>query len=376
MWGLPRRGKGRRFKQLLMPNLRSRDGKTTQGGEIAGAAKPTPWWKKPRGMILLFSLAVHVLLLMIFGGKVLFQAGKNGMVFQSEKAAPERTPEADSPNLEESAHQEMADEDAPPLAWQAPQEAVPAEAVVKISGESGWAPPVRGEGRVPVAGFSGKGVGRAKGKRELFGTVVGDKKLGVIVDVSGSMQPYLETVMNGVLTNFPDARMVLIEGCGMEEFRSDYRETNPSARPRGRKKKPRKEEFNLPIIPPHVVDFASSEGRSSPAMVGWGGLRLRNPKLYESLLQRSDTWMVVGDGSQVATRQAFEYLAGEHVQAIYWFSDFEDRVEAGEGERAAQTLQDNKIEVYLHPMDGLKNIRSWAEKVGAKVIGAKVKKAS
>ena len=84
--------------------------------------------------------------------------------------------------------------------------------------------------------------------------------------------------------------------------------------------------------------------------------------------------MVVGDDAPLATRLAMERLASDHVQAIYWFSDFEDPVEPREGQRAAQIIKDNKIEVYLHPMDGLKNIRGWAEKVGAKVIEAKVEK--
>lgn len=342
-------------------------------GKMEGA---TPWWKRPLGLILLISLGVHGLLLLFFGGTVLFQGVKNGAVFRSESAAPEKTWEDDTPNLQESPRLEVADAEGSPREPGPPQDAVAPEVVLKLAGESGWAPPVRGEGRVPVAGFSGKGSGRGAGKKELFGTVVGDKKLGVIVDVSGSMQSYLVTVMNEVLTSFPDARMVLIEGCGMGEFRPDSREPNPAARPRGRKKRPRKEELDIPIIPPHVVDFASSEGRSSPAVADWDGLRQSNPKLYEALLQRSDTWIVVGDGAEVATRQAIEYLAGEHVQAIYWFSDFEDRVEPREGEKAAQSVRDNKIDVYLHPMDGLKNIRSWAEKVRATVIEAEVKKNS
>lgn len=324
-------------------------------------------------MILLFSLAVHVLLLMIFGGKVLFQAGKNGMVFQSEKAAPERTPEADSPNFEESAHQEMADEDAPPQAWQAPQVAVPAEAVVKISGESGWAPPVRGEGRVPVAGLSGKGAGRGRGKSELFGAVVGNKKLGVVVDISGSMQDYLEAVLKEVLTNFPMAEVVLIEGCGMEEINAMSPDPGLPRRPTGRKKRPRRE-VGAPAVPTRVVELNSREGQNTPAVGSWGGLRQRYPRLYETLLGRAGTWVVVGDDAPVATRLAMERLASDHVQAIYWFSDFQDSVEPREGEKAAQIIVDHKIEMYLHPMDGLKNIRSWAEKVGAKVIEVRVEK--
>ena len=127
------------------------------------------------------------------------------------------------------------------------------------------------------------------------------------------------------------------------------------------------------MTPPHVVDFSSQEGLSSPPIQGSefsGGLRKRYPKVFETLIKRSSTWIVVGDTAESSTRLAFDHLAGDHVQAIYWFSDFEDPVEAGEGEKAAKSVKDNKIDVYLHPVDGLKNIRNWSGKVGAKTIEA------
>jgi hypothetical protein len=332
------------------------------------------WWKKPLGLILLISLGVHVLLILFFGGTVLFKEKKSATVFQAERVTSEKSVEADSPNSEEAAYQEMTNDEAAPNEAGPPQEAVPAESVVKLSGESGWAPPVRGEGRVPIAGFSGKGKGLGRGKSELFGTVVGDKKLGVIVDVSGSMQRYLDRVMTEVLSNFPNAEVVLVEGCGMEAVTADSPSPAPKSRLAGRKKRPRRE-FQEPLIPPHVVGFNSNEGLASPAVGGLGGLRQSVPRVYESLLHRAATWIVVGDEANVATRLAFEHLAGDHVQAIYWFSDFEDPVEARESEKAAKSVQDNKIEVYLHPMGGLKNIRNWSQKVGAKVIEARVEKA-
>lgn len=325
------------------------------------------WWKSPLALILLISLGIHLLALLIFGGTVLFREKGSGMVFHAEKATDERSIEADTPSLEESAHQDMTHEEAPPQEVGAPQEAVAVEAVVKLSGESGWAPPVRGEGRVPVAGFSGKGAGRGRGKSQLFGTVVGDKKLGVIVDVSGSMQPYVERVMNEVLANFPMAEVVLIQGCGMEEVTMNAPAPEPRTRPGGRKRRPRRD-FEVTFVPPHVVPFNSEEGLASPAIRGLGGLRQSVPRVYEALLQRSATWMVVGDEAGSATQMAFEHLAADHVQAIYWFSDFEDTVDPREGERAAKSVRDHKIEVYLHPVKGLQNIRSWSQTVGANVI--------
>lgn len=354
----------------LMVSFRSsqdKDSPQTSAKRVAGGG----WWRSPLALILLISLGIHLLVLLIFGGTVLFREKGSGMVFHAETAPDERSAEADTPNLEETAHQDMTNEEAPPQEVGAPQEAVAVEAVVKLSGESGWAPPVRGEGRVPIAGFSGKGAGRGRGKSQLFGTVVGDKKLGVIVDVSGSMQPYLERVMNEVLANFPTAEVVLVEGCGMEEVRAGSTSHVSKSWPGGRRKKPRRE-FEETFIPPHVVVFNSNEGLASPAVGGLSGLRQSVPRVYETLLRRSATWIVVGNEADVATRLAFDHLAEDHVQAIYWFSDFEDPVERGEGEKAVQSVRDNKIEVYLHPIDGLKNIKNWVGSLGAQVIEVKL----
>jgi len=353
----------------LMPSIFAPK-KESDGGGLRQMSE-VRWWRRTLAWILLLSLGIHALLLLTLGGKVLFREKRDGVVFHAETAPDERSVEADTPNLEETAHQDMTNEEAPPQEVGAPQEAVAVEAVVKLSGESGWAPPVRGEGRVPIAGFSGKGAGRGRGKSQLFGTVVGDKKLGVIVDVSGSMQPYLERVMNEVLANFPTAEVVLVEGCGMEEVRAGSTSHVSKSWPGGRRKKPRRE-FEETFIPPHVVVFNSNEGLASPAVGGLGGLRQSVPRVYETLLRRSATWIVVGDEADVATRLAFDHLAEDHVQAIYWFSDFEDPVEAGEGERAAKCVRDNKIEVYLHPVKGLQNIRSWSQTVGANVIEVKL----
>jgi len=350
----------------FMPiSLSSRE-KEPSGIKAVRRNKFRRWWRKPLAVILLISLGIHLLLLFIFGGTVLFRERKSPMVFHAESVPHEKSVETEPPNPEETAHQEVSDEEAPPNEVGSSQEAVPAEAVVKLSGQSGWAPPVRGEGRVPVAGLSGKGTGRGRGKAQLFGAVVGDKKLGVIADVSGSMQPYLERVMREIFENFPNAEVVLVDGCGMESF--DSSSPAPKSRSGGRKKKPRREEVSM--TPPHGVDFSSQEGLSSPPIQGsgFGGLRQSYPKVFETLRKRSATWIVVGDGAESATRLAFDHLAGDHVQAIYWFSDFQDSVETGEGDRAAKSVRDNKIDVYLHPIDGLKNIRNWSEKVGAKTI--------
>lgn len=287
----------------------------------------------------------------------------------------EKELEVESPSLEEGVRQDAVGMEVSPSEPGMPEDSSAPEEMIKIRGERGWAPPTRGEGPVPIKDLGGRKLGKAGGRSELFGTFVGSKKLGVVVDVSGSMQPYLENVLGEVLANFPAAEVVLIDGCGMEEVGPNPPARSPTRTSSRGKKRPRPE-VEVPTISTHIAEFNSREGQNSPAVGSWGGLRQGYPRLYKILRDRSDTWVIVGEDAPLASRLALEYLAGKHVQAIYWFSDFEDSVETREGEKAAQVIHDNQIEVYLHPMDGLRNIKSWSEKVGAKVIEVRVEKST
>lgn len=324
-------------------------------------------------MVLLVSLAVHALLLILFGGTVLFQEAGKKAVFRSEQVSAEQTPEVESPSLEEGAHQEAEVDPSPSVAPDSGQGSAAPEPMLKTADASGWNPPIRGAAKVPPGRLGDREGEQERGSRKLFGTKVGQKKLGAIVDVSGSMRPYLEGVMAEVLGNFPDAALVLVDGCGMEESDLSLPSPDtPSRFSRGKKRSKEKKRTNEPRLRPHLVELNRPEGLGSEAVSGWGGLRSAHPQLFEALRIRPQTWILVGEGAEVATQIALQHLAEERVGAIYWFSDFADPVEPREGEKAAEIVRGNKIEVYLHPMEGLKNIRRWSGEVGAKVIDAKV----
>lgn len=357
---------------ILMRRIDPTSGeKDVADGGLKG--RRSSWWRKPIGIILLGSLAVHAMLLVIFGGVVLFSGGVSENSFQSEQRLSEESAEVESPNFEEKVSQETGLGETPLEAPDSAQGPAASEALVKVD-RLGWVLVMQPKGGVPVVGWGSQATDRGRSYGELFGIKMGQKKLGAIVDVSGSMRPFLENVLTEVLSNFPDAALVLVDGCGMEVADSNSASPpSPSRSPRKRKKGQERKNTDGPRILPHLVELNRPEGVGSAAVSGWGGLRTAYPRLFEALRNRAHTWIVVGDGAEAGTRLAFEHLAEERVQAIYWFSDFADSVEPREGERAAEIVRRNKIEVYLHPMEGLKNISRWSGQVGAKVVDAKVK---
>ena len=61
-------------------------------------------------------------------------------------------------------------------------------------------------------GFGGEGNGKS-----IFGDKIIAKKIGVILDVSGSMQPYIYRLKEEINSNFKDAKYEEVNGCGIRE---------------------------------------------------------------------------------------------------------------------------------------------------------------
>lgn len=61
-------------------------------------------------------------------------------------------------------------------------------------------------------GFGGEGNGKS-----IFGDKIIAKKIGVILDVSGSMQPYISILKEEINSNFKDAKYEEVNGCGIRE---------------------------------------------------------------------------------------------------------------------------------------------------------------
>ena len=70
-------------------------------------------------------------------------------------------------------------------------------------------------GQVAAKGLSGRSGGSTPGKN-VGGMFVKGKSLGVILDVSGSMEPYLQKLRSEISTQFADAVFLEVTGCSLE----------------------------------------------------------------------------------------------------------------------------------------------------------------
>ncbi|NBT90785.1 MAG: hypothetical protein EBT50_08170 [Verrucomicrobia bacterium] len=350
-------------------------------------------FKKTIFLVLAISLAIHVLFLLAFGSVAIFKGSVPKLPFVSQEIAAEAVADTPPPPMEEVTPEEpTVTED--PFATEAPPEPAGEESaaaldMLTVVGGANWAPaipkntPVSETGVIGGTG-KGSGTGRGTGKgmggpvsgKQLFGVSIQARKLGVIADISGSMQPNIPKVMTEIFKNFPDADVVFVNGCGMMDWEKALREFEEEKAAAEKTAKDQKERYTGPksMPRPQVVKFTSAEASDSPPIRGtrsYGGFRKDYPDWYEKLSERSNTWFVTSFANSYATALAFDHLARRKVEAIYWFADFADPIEGKAAEEAAQTVQENKIEVLIHSTRGIGKAGDWSKKVSAKIISSR-----
>ena len=357
-----------------------------------GGEGPRDWksyFKKTIVLVLVISFAVHLLFLLAFGSVAIFKGSIPKLPFVSQDIAPEAVTETAPPPPE----QEMApveETTADPFAQELPEpspaeESAPALEMLTVVGGASWAPAIPKNAPVSetgVIGGMGKGTGTGSGSgggkgpvsgRQLFGVSIQARKLGVIADISGSMQPNIPKVMTEIFKNFPDADVVFVNGCGMRDWEVSLKEFEDEKAAKEKAAKEAKERYTGPksMPKPQVVKFTSAEASDSPPIRGtrsYGGFRKDYPDWYEKMAERSNTWFVTSFADSCATGLAFDHLARRKVEAIYWFADFADPIEGNAAEEAAQLVQENKIEVLLHSTRGIGKAGDWSKKVNARII--------
>lgn len=167
----------------------------------------------------------------------------------------------------------------------------------------------------PGTGWSGKGTGAARPKTgNLFGMSVRAQRLGVLLDISGSMQPVLPEVVTTINRQFGDFHLILVWGCGVAPLDSDAAferlpKTNPEPWQR----------FQLSSA---LVD----QFRALPAPV------------YAS------TTADAGQGLRFAADQL-------GIDTLYWFADFQDPVAADQIRAVAEMLGTAGIRLYAHSVE-------------------------
>lgn len=369
----------------------------------AGSARPPGWnWKslfrRTIVVVLVISLAVHVLILLAFGSVAIFKGSIPKLPFVSQEIASDVVEETTAPPVEEV----TPPEDTPvedPFAAEAPaepagEESAPALEMLTVVGGANWAPAIPkntpvsetgvigGTGRGTGTGTgTGKGMGGPVSGKQLFGVAIQARKLGVIVDVSRSMQRYTPKLFQEIFEKFPDADVIFTNGGGIVDWDDSLKQFNDKVTEDKKKAKEAGREYRGPsrMEKPKLARFNSSEADdwvpvrgAMQDREGYPGLRESYPDLYEKMRKRNNTWFITSYAAANAVYLAFEELARRKVEAIYWFSDFGDPIEGKEAEKVTRLIQENKLEVILHSPRGKGKAADWATQVNAQFAPARL----
>jgi len=177
----------------------------------------------------------------------------------------------------------------------------------------------------------------------IFGTEVAAKKLGVIIDVSGSAHAYLLPVLTDVQKNFPDAVIILAMGCGMVDGAPapkilDYATAVPDPVKDSRLKKDGPE--------------WQQWGRTSLAQINWAKTRgAKFQRLFDELKARGNVYCIYG-GDTGVTQYAFKELYKDQVDTIYWFADFDDAIQDNAAKKVLADVKSHGIKVIAQNFSG------------------------
>ena len=350
------------------------------------------FFKKTIVIVFLFSLAVHVLLLIGFGGVTLFQGRIPSPQFTAQNtvgeaaATPIAPPEEEMAQEEKSADSNLMDE-AP-----AAEESTPPLEMMTVPGGASWAPAVPKDIKVPATGNlggssagidSGTAISRTAGVK-LFGVEVKAKKLGVIVSINKGAQNSgrLPGIFNEIFKLFPDSPVFLTNGGGMRDWEVVESEYNKEVEENNKKKKagkPYNKIMAKEIKGPEIGRFNSGAALDWVVIRGFKidpeyvGLKEKHPELFEDLRRRPNVWFISSDKEADGAYLAFSELIKKGVEAVYWYNKFDRPIEGKESEKIAQQIKDSKIEILVQnegKEDDKKLLKKaeWLRKVDAKFV--------
>lgn len=343
-------------------------------------------------IIFLFSLAVHVLLLIGFGGVTLFKGRDGGVPFSAESLPSEMAQTPPAPPEEEMVQEEKSAD--PNLMDEAPaaEESTPPLEMMTVPGGTSWAPAVPKDIKMPATGnlggsSAGIGSGTAMSRTagvKLFGVEVKAKKLGVIVSINKGAQNSgrLPGIFEEIFKLFPDSPVFLTNGGGMRDWDVVESEHNKELKANNEKKKagkPYDKFMPKEIKRPEVGRFNSGAALDWVVIRGFRldpeyvGLKEKHPELFEDLRRRPNVWFISSDKEADGAYLAFSELLKKGVEAVYWYNKFDRPIEGKESERIAQQIKDSKIEILIQnegKEDDKKLLKKaeWLRKVDAKFV--------
>jgi hypothetical protein len=194
-----------------------------------------------------------------------------------------------------------------------------------------------GFGLAGAAGIVGSGVGLGVKNGMVFGPLFGltikAKKLAVVLDVSSSMMPHLERVVNEVDKVAKGSVVVLYFGCGLE----------PPAKPLAGTK----------IFRTSAVEFEKfwRLGGATFMETAQYKIKTKDPipskDLFLKLSRRPQTYFI----HNVGVGYTWLALLSDEVRnadGLYWFSDFQDRVDFKQIAVVLDNLKRRKQRLYIH----------------------------
>jgi len=192
-----------------------------------------------------------------------------------------------------------------------------------------------------AGGFGGgiEGIRDMAISANLFGKSVSAGKLGVILDVSFSTHNVLNYVIEEIQASFPDALIVFAPGCGIRDQESvivpidDYEDTSEEAK------------YNYGGGY-HLVRFMGGLLKKDDFKQLWDRAARQN-RGYAAFVDLKG-----GDRGLAGCDVAMEFLTDEGADVIYWFADFNDRVDAELAEDVARKMRRRDTKLMIHDFKG------------------------
>ncbi|MFD0894345.1 hypothetical protein KBB96_06770 [Luteolibacter ambystomatis] len=202
----------------------------------------------------------------------------------------------------------------------------------------------RGDGNGTGFGSgSGAGLGGGAGGMKpfagvMFGNPVKARTIGVVLDVSGSMTPHLSKVIKELDRVAEGSPLILHVGCGIGPGRPEGRSYSTTDIEQKRFERYWRLNHNGKNI---TISKGSSKEKidfSTP---------IPEEPLFRQLATRGNTYYVEFDGVQY-TSSALLAKELKDVEAVYWFADFQDKIDEKEAEDVARRLKAKKQKLYIH----------------------------
>lgn len=303
------------------------------------------WWHRIGGGSLTVSIIIHALVILLAilivrtvytppketieflpggggGGK-----GSEARLAQRQRAATMSAPKSRTMSLSTNAEVALPDIQTSMSDFSSLSIAAPMGGGIG-GGEGGLSG--KGKGGMMGDGIgSGFGPGRGAGfiSMPLFGQKIDARRMAVILDMSGSMYPFLPIVIKEVDKVAPGSVVILHYGCGMNDT-----------------------EIRKPV----VVETTSKDFDSDRIVTSLleSTTRAMNKEQREGLLtmvkKRAKTYYVPSTNVS-STWVALTDSRLKDVDAIYWFADFADSLTQERLDDVSRKLRSRKQKLYIHP---------------------------